>query len=308
MVVSNVIEIYPTEADMSANRTIVNRTQAKTGGFTLIELLVVIAIIAILAAILFPVFAQAREKARAITCISNMKQLGLGMCGYVQDYDEQFPMDHWVVGSTDINWFGAIYPYIKNGNSNWGTPANPTQSGTGGINTCPTQLDPSQSTYQLNQYITPDGDTPWGGPHQYNPATLAQIPSVSSQILIAEAGNNNATWGFLTFAADQGSWVGASIMTAGQPDASKAARAGLVTGDCDFPISSEASEIGSWPQSGVLHSGCGAMPRYRHTGTTNVAFADGHVKAMTRGSINWYTNIFPGKQLPDTQQWGAQPW
>src|SRR5271156_1121304 len=59
--------------------------------FTLIELLVVIAIIAILAAILFPVFAQAREKARAISCLSNEKQIGLSLLMYVQDYDEQFP-------------------------------------------------------------------------------------------------------------------------------------------------------------------------------------------------------------------------
>ena len=58
-------------------------------GFTLIELLVVIAIIAILAAILFPVFAQAREKARAISCLSNEKQIGTGTLMYVQDYDEQ---------------------------------------------------------------------------------------------------------------------------------------------------------------------------------------------------------------------------
>src|SRR6476469_8467481 len=66
------------------------RTQSREG-FTLIELLVVIAIIAILAAILFPVFAQAREKARAISCLSNTKQISLGFAMYNQDYDEGFP-------------------------------------------------------------------------------------------------------------------------------------------------------------------------------------------------------------------------
>ena len=60
-------------------------------GFTLIELLVVIAIIAILASILFPVFAQAREKARSISCLSNTNQVGLAILQYVQDYDEALP-------------------------------------------------------------------------------------------------------------------------------------------------------------------------------------------------------------------------
>src|SRR6266571_1468950 len=67
------------------------RERSQPSGFTLIELLVVIAIIAILAAILFPVFALAREKARSATCLSNQKQLGTAMSMYVQDYDERFP-------------------------------------------------------------------------------------------------------------------------------------------------------------------------------------------------------------------------
>jgi prepilin-type N-terminal cleavage/methylation domain-containing protein/prepilin-type processing-associated H-X9-DG protein len=83
-------------------------------GFTLIELLVVIAIIAILAAILFPVFAKAREKARQTSCLSNVKQFALGIMMYAQDYDETMPM------STTINATGArtladvVMPYVKN--------------------------------------------------------------------------------------------------------------------------------------------------------------------------------------------------
>lgn len=87
-------------------------------GFTLIELLVVIAIIAILAAILFPVFARAREKARQSSCLSNLKQLMLGMMQYVQDYDEKFPNTLWGEGNSGVSgsvrWWIAIYPYVRN--------------------------------------------------------------------------------------------------------------------------------------------------------------------------------------------------
>jgi prepilin-type N-terminal cleavage/methylation domain-containing protein/prepilin-type processing-associated H-X9-DG protein len=84
-------------------------------GFTLIELLVVIAIIAILAAILFPVFAKAREKARQSSCLSNVKQLGLGFMQYAQDYDEMLPQDYRCPWATRYTWRAMIYPYVKNG-------------------------------------------------------------------------------------------------------------------------------------------------------------------------------------------------
>src|SRR5713101_3624685 len=86
--------------------------------FTLIELLVVIAIIAILAAILFPVFAQAREAARKATCISNTRQIGLALMQYCQDYDETVvPNNNQVTGSassTWLSWPDFLQPYIKN--------------------------------------------------------------------------------------------------------------------------------------------------------------------------------------------------
>ena len=80
--------------------------------FTLIELLVVIAIIAILAAILFPVFAKAREKARQISCLSNEKQIGLGFMQYIQDSDERLPAA-WDNNGQARSWGVAIFPYVK---------------------------------------------------------------------------------------------------------------------------------------------------------------------------------------------------
>jgi prepilin-type N-terminal cleavage/methylation domain-containing protein/prepilin-type processing-associated H-X9-DG protein len=104
-------------------------TRAPQHAFTLIELLVVIAIIAILAAILFPVFAQARDKARQTACLSNSRQIGMGFMQYASDYDECLPLS--TDSGRDASWTNTMQPYIKNRqiyrcpndlSTNWETP------------------------------------------------------------------------------------------------------------------------------------------------------------------------------------------
>ncbi len=115
-------------------------------GFTLIELLVVIAIIAILAAILFPVFSRAREKARQSSCLSNMKQIGTAWQQYTQDYDEKsLPIRAGGYGSAPFHWVAVLQPYIKNDQ----------------IFTCPSNSQNRLSYTYNHHYGVPDSR--WGG-------------------------------------------------------------------------------------------------------------------------------------------------
>ena len=131
-------------------------SHSQKAGFTLIELLVVIAIIAILAAILFPVFAKVREKARQTSCLSNEKQLGLAFVQYTQDYDECYPGTLYYGNG----WSSRIYPYVKSIGC-YTCPDDPTAAGVG----------QNAISYGLNDNLVLDGG---GGDHDPSGVALKE--------------------------------------------------------------------------------------------------------------------------------------
>ncbi len=165
--------------------------QPRSRGFTLIELLVVIAIIALLAAILFPVFAKAREKARQITCASNEKQLGLAILQYVQDYDETLPERQVGNGGQgeDGDWEVTVYPYVKSLQV-FSCPSNPSnQRDSLANNANDTPLNPADPFPFPSSYAVNRGpDQPF---HDWNETpsttTLAQLTAPASTIGVVES-------------------------------------------------------------------------------------------------------------------------
>ncbi|MDX1931614.1 MAG: DUF1559 domain-containing protein [Capsulimonadales bacterium] len=212
--------------------------------FTLIELLVVIAIIAILAAILFPVFAQAREKARQTTCLSNQKQIMLAQMMYVQDYDERFCETHHDLeeGETVADlyvWYQPLQPYIKND----------------GIFRCPSLSD---TPTLFPSFMTPDiwrtvrTDYLINGFFSHGIA-LAAVATPAEQIVIAERNRNIAFFDYHPWAsAPDGQW-----------------ERGFIDGS-NYRLTD--------PESGAQV--IDPSNRGRHSEGSNYGFADGHVKYM----------------------------
>src|SRR5437868_2721825 len=157
------------------------RLRGRFGAFTLIELLVVIAIIAILAAILFPVFAQARESARQTTCLSNIKQIGISMAMYLQDYDGTYPsqpgdgMKTLAAGGKVGTYYDALQPYEKN-QQIWLDPSGSTAGGDA-------PLKVPAMTYHMNgNLITKEG------------LAEAAVAAPSNCLLMRESGAGYPYW------------------------------------------------------------------------------------------------------------------
>jgi prepilin-type N-terminal cleavage/methylation domain-containing protein/prepilin-type processing-associated H-X9-DG protein len=148
-------------------------------GFTLIELLVVIAIIAILAGILFPVFAQAREKARQISCASNIKNLGTAALMYTQDYDEQLPLAAYATtGFAFLLWHDLTDPYVKN-KQIWHCPSSSVRkTDQGGAITTHFGYNVRYLTTILPDFSNANGHTA---------VSLAAIPFPTETVLLADA-------------------------------------------------------------------------------------------------------------------------
>jgi prepilin-type N-terminal cleavage/methylation domain-containing protein/prepilin-type processing-associated H-X9-DG protein len=272
--------------------------------FTLIELLVVIAIIAILAAILFPVFAQAKEAAKKTQCLSNMKQVGLAIMMYLNDNEDVYPLcqrgpalDEIPTGVTDyfpVPWQWVVNPYVKNGDKTVTVNTGRLEV-SGGLWNCPSfpnQKMPRQ--YGINVHISGDmsnyGYNDFGA--QYASIGQTHISSPSNKVLVGEKGYMGGATGSGTDTTD---WSDVKLMTlewawdANNFDLSLAKRADQ---DSD-------SQANTWPWAAI-------MPRFRHSGTSNMVYADGHAKGMKLGMLGgasgWCKYLYQDGTV--TTQWG----
>jgi prepilin-type N-terminal cleavage/methylation domain-containing protein len=281
----------------------------KRKAFTLIELLVVIAIIAILAAILFPVFAQAKLAAKKASCTSNQKQAALGTLMYANDYDDMFPMaeygDDYSAATPHITWTTTTYPYIKNGDQlKDPTAGNIVSTGKAGIFADPAapprdQTNVGQEGYYfgVNRLICIDnyngGETWYNGNGQVLPSmTTSGIDTPADRVLMSEKGMNTTQdgWSYPWIVDWQSQYIGSIASTPG--NAATVTRDGDDSWNPASPVYSPKFDTdcahgvsdGNWE--------CAAHPRYRYANTCVFSFTDGHTKALARGGLKWFHNIY----------------
>jgi prepilin-type N-terminal cleavage/methylation domain-containing protein/prepilin-type processing-associated H-X9-DG protein len=239
--------------------------------FTLIELLVVIAIIAILAAILFPVFAQAKAAAKKTADLSNLKQIGLGIMMYSNDADDMFPRG----GSQDAagnwsTWREAIVPYIKNGQQKY---ANGDTFVNGGLWSSPSQPANALYGYGAHDALIP-ADYSWYAPTAFNSShSETQLDNLSRTLLVTTVGIN-PNW-------NAGSAIGVET---------------LLWTWCNWSWPIVWDKTGMAQYEGDNKDSDGKigwkLPRYRYTNNANIAWGDGHAKSVTKGGLDWCRNIY----------------
>ncbi|MBC8141366.1 MAG: DUF1559 domain-containing protein [Armatimonadetes bacterium] len=274
---------------MEVTNTIAGRkpNTVRNSGFTLIELLVVIAIIAILAAILFPVFASAREKARQTSCLSNLKQMGIAQMQYSQDYDEVI-LPAWIAGGPSwggdgwpgqARWTDLVFPYVKSLQ----------------VYNCPS--DANNVPYEYSDAATKDGSG----------NTYGSVGSSGSY------GINSSyyadTTGRATAPGQAVNWGGGGSDIVTQADAKKPSGT-IIFGECQ-PYANGASwgtcEL-TWPNQAAADTAFANINTYnppslgptnpgRHNKGMNVAFLDGHAKwyrldQMNQKNANGYYSLF----------------
>jgi prepilin-type N-terminal cleavage/methylation domain-containing protein/prepilin-type processing-associated H-X9-DG protein len=233
--------------------------------FTLIELLVVIAIIAILAAILIPVFAQARDKARSTQCLSNLKQIGMATRIYTQDYDESLvPNYMWNSASTWEYWWDVLMPYVKNKGvfacPNWSSSLTylAIPKAAGGI---PQQIDWSYGGNVWHWWPNGDNKDPDVlGPMGVNRIALGSRPALGS----------NATEASVEFPANTIYIMDATSYQIYMPTQHDYCNDGK---GYDQPIIQAG-----YPRRGLIH--------FRHSGGFNAVFVDGHAKWTRRTTFD----------------------
>ncbi len=280
----------------------ISHLQSARRAFTLIELLVVIAIIAILAAILFPVFAKAREKARQSSCLSNEKQAALAVTQYVSDYDETFPQHYYYPNNTSsaggyAHWTGTCSPYVKNvgifvcpsdpskgaGPTNYSTATNNRGYGVPGGQVPQTDADLDHQAPRLsyvgNELVMPRKRRT---SDPANVVGLSMVEAPAEVILFTDATSEIARWNGSSAAS------GAAIKSHRPVNGIQLVGGGVFDGE-----TFTGGAVEALPQSAALAaiatpSASGHHIQYlqpdRHNGGSNYAFCDGHVKWLTLGA------------------------